>query len=77
MKSTLVWYQTHLIYAVSVADPDDFWLDPDPDPNKFSANFFLDFFFMKICLKSIFMKQKVKYIWALKHSQKSRYLGIY
>jgi hypothetical protein len=25
--------------------------DPDPDPNKFSANFFLNFFKMKICSK--------------------------
>jgi hypothetical protein len=25
--------------------------DPDPDPNKFSANYFLKFFLMKICYK--------------------------
>jgi hypothetical protein len=30
----------------SVADPDP---APDPDPDKFSANFFLKFFLMKIC----------------------------
>jgi hypothetical protein len=29
--------------------------DLDPDPNKFTANFFLKFFLMKICSQSIFM----------------------
>jgi hypothetical protein len=37
----------------SVADTEDFWsdLDPDPDLNKFSANFLLDIFLMNICSK--------------------------
>jgi hypothetical protein len=36
-----------------VADPDEFLLDPDPDPdlNKFLAKLVLDIFFTKICSK--------------------------
>jgi hypothetical protein len=54
-------------------------LDPDPDHNKFSANFFLKFFLWKYALKSIFMNQKVKqqrflkYLWLLNILKKLRY----
>jgi hypothetical protein len=77
------------LMAISVADPDDFWpdpdpfrkrpdLDPDPDLNKFSDKFLLEFVLRKYALKSIFLTQKVKkqrflkYLWLL-HTQKYVY----
>jgi hypothetical protein len=35
----------HFNVATSVADPDDFWPDPDPDQYWFSAKFLLKIFF--------------------------------
>jgi hypothetical protein len=46
--------------VTSVADPDDFLPDPDPDLHKFSANFFWEIFSVEICSKSTFMNQKEK-----------------
>jgi hypothetical protein len=57
------------------SDPDPV-PDPDPEPNKFSANFFLKFFLMKICSKTYLHDQKVKqhrfrkYLWLLNTPKK-------
>jgi hypothetical protein len=56
---------------------------PDPDPYKFSANFFSEIFLIKYALKSIFMDQKVKQykfflsIYGFYTHQKSWYRVIY
>jgi hypothetical protein len=58
------------IITISVADPDNFWPDPDPTFDNvririltlqnFRPTFFWNFFLWKYALKSIFMDQKIK-----------------
>jgi hypothetical protein len=63
---TIITFPYRNTVSASVAGPDEFLPDPDyrkrpdpdPDPNKFSANFFLKIFLMKICSKKYLYEPK-------------------